>query len=122
MATIVDVARRAGVSISTVSHVVNRTRRVKPHTMTLVEEAIAFVGFRPNALARSLKRALTDSVGISISAISNPYFSDTICAIETECARLGMMVLLSDTQDAPAQELSICAIRRPQLQPATTRP
>ena len=107
MATIVDVARRAGVSISTVSHVVNGTRRVNPGTLQLVEEAIAFVGYRPNALARSLKRASTDCVGIAISAISNPYFSDTICAIETECARLGMMVFLSDTQDDPAQELKV---------------
>jgi LacI family transcriptional regulator len=107
MATIVDVARRAGVSVSTVSHVVNRTRHVNPDTLSLVEEAIAFVGFRPNALARSLKRASTESVGIAISAISNPYFSDTICAIEAECARLGMMVFLSDTQDDPAQELKV---------------
>ena len=107
MATIRDVARRAAVSISTVSHVVNGTRRVNPDTLRLVEEAIAFVGFRPNALARSLKRASTDCVGIAISAISNPYFSDTICAIETECARLGMMVFLSDTQDDPAQELKV---------------
>jgi LacI family transcriptional regulator len=107
MATIVDVARRAGVSISTVSHAVNGTRRVNPDTLSLVEEAIAFVGFRPNALARSLKRATTDSVGIAISAISNPYFTDTICAIEAECARLGMMVFLSDTQDDAAQELKV---------------
>ena len=107
MATITDVARRAGVSISTVSHVVNGTRRVNPGTLSRVEEAIAFVGFRPNALARSLKRASTDSVGIAISAISNPYFFDTVCAIETECARLGMMVFLSDTQDDPAQELKV---------------
>ena len=75
--------------------------------MRRVEEAIAFVGFRPNVLARSLKRASTDSVGIAISAVSNPYFFDTICAIETECARLGMMVFLSDTQDDPAQELRV---------------
>jgi len=107
MATIVDVARRAGVSVSTVSHVVNRTRHVNPDTRSLVEEAIAFVGFRPNALARSLKRASTESVGIAISAISNPYFSDMICAIEAECARLGMMVFLSDTQDDPAQDLKV---------------
>ena len=107
MATIVDVARRAGVSMSTVSHVVNRTRRVNPETMSLVEEAIAFVGFRPNALARSLKRASTDSVGIAISAVTNPYFSDIIGAIETECWRLGLMVFLSDTRDEPAQELRV---------------
>ena len=107
MATIVDVARRAGVSVSTVSHVVNRTRHVNADTARLVEEAIAFVRFRPNALARSLKRASTDSVGIAMSVISNPYFSDIVCAIEAECARLGLMVFLSDTQDDPAQELKV---------------
>ena len=42
-----------------------------------------------------------------MSAISNPYFSDIICAIETECARLGMMVFLSDTQDDPDRELAV---------------
>src|SRR5450432_3784847 len=107
MATIVDVARRAGVSVSTVSHVVNRTRHVNADTAKLVEDAIALVGFRPNALARSLKRASTDSVGIAMSVISNPYFSDIVCAIEAECARLGLMVFLSDTQDDPAQELKV---------------
>jgi LacI family transcriptional regulator len=107
MSTIVDVARRAGVSVSTVSHVVNGTRRVNADTARLVEEAIAFVGFRPNALARSLKRASTDSVGIAMSMISNPYFSDIVCAIEAECARLGLMVFLSDTQDESAQELKV---------------
>ena len=55
MATIVEVARRAGVSVSTVSHVVNRTRYVSPATARLVNEAIAHVGYLPNTLARSLK-------------------------------------------------------------------
>jgi LacI family transcriptional regulator len=107
MSTIVDVARRAGVSVSTVSHVVNGTRHVNADTAQLVADAIAFVGFRPNALARSLKRASTESVGIAMSVISNPYFSDIVCAIEAECARLGLMVFLSDTQDDPAQELKV---------------
>jgi LacI family transcriptional regulator len=40
-------------------------------------------------------------------AIANPYFTDIICAIETGCARLGMMVFLSDTQDDPARELAV---------------
>src|SRR6202521_3420315 len=105
--TIVDVARKAGVSVSTVSHVVNHTRRVLPETRKLVEAAIASVGYQTNTLARSLKTASTKSVGIAISAISNPYFSDIICAIETECARLGLMVFLSDTQDDPERELAV---------------
>src|SRR5580704_4288811 len=105
--TIVDVARKAGVSVSTVSHVVNHTRRVLPETRKLVEAAIASVGYQTNTLARSLKTATSRSVGIAISAISNPYFSDIICAIETECARLGLMVFLSDTQDDPERELTV---------------
>jgi LacI family transcriptional regulator len=105
--TIVDVARKAGVSVSTVSHVVNHTRRVLPETRKLVEAAIASVGYQTNTLARSLKTATSKSVGLAISAISNPYFSDIICAIETECARLGLMMFLSDTQDDPERELAV---------------
>ena len=107
MATIADVARKAGVSVSTVSHVVNGTRRVAPDTARAVEAAIASLSYRPNIMARSLKAASTRSVGIAISSISNPYFSDIICAIETECARLGMMVFLSDTEDDPDRELDV---------------
>ena len=107
MATIADVARKAGVSVSTVSHVVNGTRRVAPDTARAVEAAIASLSYRPNIMARSLKAASTRSVGIAISSISNPYFSDIICAIETECARLGMMVFLSDTEDDPDRELEV---------------
>ena len=107
MATIVDVARRAGVSVSTVSHVVNRTRTVSPGTARLVEQAIAATGYTPNSIAQSLARSATNSVGIAISDISNPYFSDIICAIETECSRLGLMVFLSDTQDDPDQEFRV---------------
>ena len=107
MATIADVAQRAGVSISTVSHVVNRTRFVAPETTRRVLEAIDVIGYTPNTLARSLKRATTSSVGLAMSAISNPYFADLICAIEKECARLGLMVFLSDTEDDPAREVEI---------------
>jgi LacI family transcriptional regulator len=107
VATIADVAREAGVSVSAVSHVVNGTRRVSPATASAVKAVIDAVGYRPNVVARSLKTASTQSVGIAISAIANPYFSDIICAIETECARLGMMVFLSDTQDDPARELAV---------------
>jgi LacI family transcriptional regulator len=107
VATIADVARKAGVSVSTVSHVLNGTRRVAPSTARAVQAAIESFSYRPNIMARSLKAASTRSVGIAISSISNPYFSDIICAIETECARLGMVVFLSDTEDDPARELEV---------------
>ena len=55
MSTIADVARQAGVSMSTVSHVINGTRHVNPETAQKVRDAIAATGFRPNTVARSLK-------------------------------------------------------------------
>ena len=107
MPTMAEVARRAGVSVSTVSHVINRTRFVSPEKAQLINDAIAAMGYQPNELARSLKVASTNSVGLAISAISNPYFTDIICAVEAECARLGLMVFLSDTQEDPDRELQV---------------
>ena len=107
MSTINEVARAAGVSVSTVSHVVNGTRYVSPDTAQLVNDAIDKIGYLPNTLARSLKLASSSSVGLAISALSNPYFSDIIYAVEAECARLGLMVFLADTQDDPDKELAV---------------
>jgi LacI family transcriptional regulator len=66
--TITDVAREAGVSVSTVSHVVNGTRRVAPATARAVQAVIDSIGYRPNVLARALRTASTRTVGIAISA------------------------------------------------------
>ena len=66
-----EVARRAGVSVSTVSHVVNNTRFVSLEKATLINDAIAAMGYQPNELARSLKASTTNSVGLAISAISS---------------------------------------------------
>jgi LacI family transcriptional regulator len=74
--TIRDVARRAGVSTTTVSHVINRTRKVDAITAARVEAAIAELGYRPNALARSMRRGRTHTVGIILPDIANPFFGD----------------------------------------------
>src|SRR4051794_27414640 len=107
MATMAEVARRAGVSVSTVSHVINGTRFVSPGKLRIVNEAISKLGYQPNSLARALKIASSITVGLAISAISNPYFSDIICSVETQCKRLGLMVFLSDTQENSDRELSV---------------
>ena len=80
-----DVARLAGVSLATVSHVLNETRYVSPDRVALVRQAIAETGFTPNSLARALAKNSTSSVGLVFSWISNPYFADIIGAIEMEC-------------------------------------
>ena len=105
MATMADVARRAGVALSTVSHVVNRTRHVNPGTVEAVERAMRELDYTPNTLARSLASARTNTVGLAISSVANVYFSDIIQAVENECARLGWMVFLVDTADDPEREL-----------------
>lgn len=107
MVTIIDIAKRAGVSTSTVSHVINGTRRVLPETTKLVRSAINELGYKPNDLARSLARSYSRTVGLAISAISNPYFSDLIRAVQRECTASGLMVFLSDTEDDPERELEV---------------
>ncbi|MCP1463139.1 LacI family transcriptional regulator [Pseudomonas sp. S3E17] len=102
-----DVASRAGVSTSTVSHVLNGTRKVSPATVLAVRRAIQELGYIPNTLARSLARSSTNTIGVAISALSNHYFSETVHAIETECAKHGYMMLFVDTHDDPEQELRV---------------
>lgn len=109
MATIADVARRAGVATSTVSHVLNRTRPVSPETTRAVEEAVTATGYTPNVLARALARSVTNTVGLAISTSRNRYFGDLANAVEGECAKLGMMVLLANTRDDPDEELRVVA-------------
>lgn len=107
MATMADVARRAGVSVSTVSHVVNGTRFVKDATRRRVMDAIRATGYAPNTIARSLVTASTRSLGLAISAISNFYFTDLVSAIESSARAAGYMLLLADTHDDPAEELRV---------------
>ncbi len=110
MTTIADVARLAGVSLSTVSHVLNGTRFVRPATEQAVRDAIKKTGYTPNSLARSLASSQTNSVGIAISAVSNHYFTDIIRSVERECALLSKTVFLVDTNDTPEKELEVVQI------------
>lgn len=107
MATMADVARRAGVSVSTVSHVVNGTRFVEDATRRRVMDAIHATGYTPNTIARSLVTASTQSLGLAISAISNFYFTDLVSAIESSARAAGYTLLLADTHDDPGDELRV---------------
>lgn len=106
MTTMADVAKLAGVSLSTVSHVVNATRLVSPDTAEQVRKAIDTLGYSPNSVARSLARASTNTVGLAMSLSTNYYFLDIVAAIEKACAAMGMMVLVTDTCNDPDQELA----------------
>jgi LacI family transcriptional regulator len=107
--TLADVARVAGVAASTVSHVINGTRFVSDETREAVLRAISETGYTPNTLARSLARSgvSTGTVGIALSAASNPYFMNLIHAVEGELTALGKMVFLADTREVAARELDV---------------
>ncbi|GAA4432694.1 LacI family DNA-binding transcriptional regulator [Actinokineospora soli] len=110
MATMQDVARIAGVSISTVSHVVNETRAVAEPTRLRVLAAIESTGYTGNAIARSLVTGGTNSIGVAMSLLANPHLAQLVHAIEAEATAAGYTVLIGDTLDTPDGERD--AVRR----------
>lgn len=102
-----DVARRAGVSVSTVSHVVNKTRAIHPDTRDRVLAAIADTGFVVNSLARSLATSTTATIGLAVSALSNFYFADMVAGIDAAVRAAGSTLLLADTHEDPTEELDV---------------
>ncbi|MCC5909168.1 MAG: LacI family DNA-binding transcriptional regulator [Clostridiaceae bacterium] len=77
-----DVAKKAGVSISTVSRVVNNSKAVRPKTEEKVLKAIEELGYKPNAIARSLKIKNTKTIGIMVPDISNQFFPEVVRGVE----------------------------------------
>ena len=99
-----DVAREAGVSVSTVSHVVNGTRPVSSGTRERVLTAMAATSFRRNALASSLVTSRTNTIGLSISALRNPYFADLVHSVEERASGRGFNLFMGDSHDDPRVE------------------
>ncbi|MGW0817291.1 LacI family DNA-binding transcriptional regulator [Streptomyces viridiviolaceus] len=115
MATISDVARIAGVSTSTVSHVINGTRPVRDETRTRVEEAVKATGYRRDSLARALRRSRTDSIGLILTDVSEPAFAAMARGVEREAMAAGCTVLLANSGEDPeleARALEVLAERR----------
>jgi LacI family transcriptional regulator len=103
--TMSDVARVANVSASTVSHVINKTRKVNPETEKAVREAIEATGYAADAVARSLRTGRTHIIGLAMTAISNTYFGDVVHALERTVTDRGYSLILTDTHDTPEREL-----------------
>ena len=101
MSSIRDVARAAGVSTATVSHVVNNTRFVSEEVRARVLEAVELCGYYPNAHARSLASGRSRILGLVVSDISNPFFPELVKAIETAAFERGYDVVLSNTNYDP---------------------
>jgi LacI family transcriptional regulator len=103
-ATMRQVAALAGVSVSTVSHVLNGTRAVPEQTRARVAEAVAATGYTPNSVARSLKRAETRTIGIAIGDIANPHFTAVVDAIEAAARAEGYTVVLVGISESAERE------------------
>ena len=96
-ATIHDVAREAGVSIKTVSRVINGERNVAPATVQLVVEAIAALDYHPNQFARSLRSGASDTIGVVVDSLSDPFFATIISVAERRAMAEGMDILVAST-------------------------
>lgn len=94
MATMKQVAERAGVSISTVSHVINNTRVVSDDVRRRVLGIIDEMRYIPSAVARSLKNDKTHTIGVLVPNSSNPYFAELIRWIEDAAFELGYNIIL----------------------------
>jgi len=99
MATIKDVAKRAGVSTTTVSHVINKTRFVAEETREAVWQAIKELHYSPSAVARSLKVNHTKTLGLLATSSEAPYFAEIIEAVENHCFDKGYTLILGNAHN-----------------------
>jgi LacI family transcriptional regulator len=105
--TIYDVAREAGVSMATVSRVVNNNPNVKPQTRKKVFEAIERLGYRPNAVARGLASKKTTTVGVVIPDISNSIFSEVARGIEDIANMYHYNIILCNADKKKEKEIRV---------------
>lgn len=104
MATMKQVAERAGVSTSTVSHVINNTRVVSPDVRARVLQVIGELRYIPSAVARSLKNDKTHTIGMMVPNNSNPYFAELIQGIEDAAFKVGYNIILCNAYDDPQKQ------------------
>ncbi len=101
-----DVAKRARVSIATVSRVVNTSGTVRPSTRKRVLRVIQELRYHPNVYARTLARGKSRTLGMIVSNIENPFFLDIFRALDAEARRSGYEVLVANTDYSPSRLVS----------------
>ena len=105
VARLVDVAQRSGVSVATVSRHLNGRITLPNATVDRIESAIQALGYHPNPHARSLSRGRSDTIGLVIADIANPYFARLAAAVERAADRHGLALVLCVTLNQRAREL-----------------
>jgi len=105
--TMADVAREAGVSLMTVSRVVNEKGEVSPATRQRVLEIVERLSYRPSAIARGLATQRTGSLGLVMPDVANPFFSDVARGAEHVAYAEGYNVFLCNTDEDPQREQTV---------------
>lgn len=105
MVTIKDVAKRAGVSTATVSHVINQTRAVLPETRDQVMEAVEALNYRPNAVARGLMTNNTMTIGVVIADVVSPFFAMLLRDLERLLSERGYNLFVCNTYEEEEREV-----------------
>jgi LacI family transcriptional regulator len=99
-----DVAAHAGVSPATVSRTLNDNPRVDPDLRARVQASVEALGYRPNMLARNLRRQRVNAIGVVVSDIVNPHFSEMVQEIERGASRAGYRVLVCATNESAEKQ------------------
>src|SRR6266511_1372021 len=105
MSTISDVAKRAGVSTMTVSRVINNSGYISQETRERVEQAIAELGYVPNALARYLRFKQTKTIALILTDITNPFFTTVARGVEDAAREQGFSVMFCNTDESETEEI-----------------
>jgi DNA-binding LacI/PurR family transcriptional regulator len=114
VSTIRDVARRAGVAISTVSAVINRSAPASAAVIARVEKAIAEIGYAPQHAAQTLRSGRSRLIGLIIPDIANPHFATVARVVEHICLAAGYMTFVYNTDEDAEHEMLILKMMRMQ--------
>lgn len=105
MATLKDVAEKAGVTVTTVSRVINNRGYISEQTRKKIYDVMKELNYQPNELARSLSKQRTNTIGIIVPHIVHPYFAKLISYLETAAANRKYKILLCNTKEQTEKEL-----------------
>ena len=99
-----DVARQAGVSVGTVSNVLNRPDVVSPKTLERVQKTIAELGFVPNGFARQLRSGYSRTIGLVVPDVANPFFTEVARGVEDAASKRDYAVFLCNSDESLEKE------------------
>ncbi|SFR58148.1 LacI family DNA-binding transcriptional regulator [Anaeromicropila populeti] len=105
MATLKDVARETGLTVSTVSRVLNNRGYISEETRKKVYEAMKKLNYQPNEVARSLSKQVTNTIGVIVPHIRHPYFAELISCIENAANKKKHKILLFNSKDRDEKEM-----------------